>query len=255
MKSKLALKLALFFAGLVSTLTASAGTVNSPYQVGTWQGFRTAAVSYTFDDNLGNQYSIAVPMFNAKGFKLTLFTVTNWTGDWSSVEAAASYGHEIASHSVTHSDFNSASTDQNAECRDSQSAIKSNVPDQSCVTLAYPYGSVGNESITSQYYIAARGLWGIESSTPSDFFNIGSVICGENGTTDLNGAADSAANSGGWCVYLIHALDNEGGYSPLASSVLQSSVNYMDSNRSKFWVETFGNVVRYIRERNDVSIT
>jgi hypothetical protein len=29
----------------------------------------------------------------------------------------------------------------------------------------------------------------------------------------------------------------------------------MDSNRNKFWVQTFGNVVRYIRERNDVSVS
>ncbi len=254
------MKLALLLAASVAS-AAFAGTVNSPYQVGTWQGFSTAAVSYTFDDNCGNQYSVAVPMFNAKGFKLTLFTVSGWAGDWSSVKSAAAYGHEIASHTVDHADFNSSSTDQTSECRDSQSAINSNVTSQKCVTLAYPYGSAGSESITSQYYIAARGVYGaIESSTPSDFMGIAGIICGDAGTTDLNGSADSAASSGGWCDFVIHGIKtssntNGDGYSPLDSSALQSSINYMDSNRGKFWVQTFGNVVRYIRERNDVSVS
>ena len=149
------MKLALLLAASVAS-AAFAGTVNSPYQVGTWQGFSTAAVSYTFDDNCGNQYSVAVPVFNAKGFKLTLFTVSGWAGDWSSVKSAASYGHEIASHTVDHADFNSSSTDQTAECRDSQSAINSNVTSQKCVTIAYPYCDAGSKSITSQYYIAGR---------------------------------------------------------------------------------------------------
>jgi oligosaccharide reducing-end xylanase len=253
------IKLALLLAALVAS-AALAGTVNSPYQVGTWQGFKTAAVSYTFDDDLGNQYSIAVPMFNTKGFKLTLFTVTGWLGgNYSNVKTAASYGHEIASHTVDHATMSSLSdADQTSECANSQSTINANVTNQKCVTLAYPGCAVGNESIVAQYYIGARGCSGqIVPSTPSDFMNISSIICGSmgiNSASALNSAADSAANSGRWCVYLIHALDNEGGYSPLASSILQSSVNYMDSNRGKFWVQTFGNVVRYIRERNAVNV-
>jgi len=88
--------------GLLTTSVGLAGTVSAPYQIGTWQGFRQAAITYTFDDDLPNQYSIAVPMFNAKGFKMTLFTVTIWLPGraWSLVQTAASFGHEVASHTV-----------------------------------------------------------------------------------------------------------------------------------------------------------
>ena len=55
-------------------------------------------------------------------------------------------------------------------------------------------------------------------------------------------------------MYLIHAIDNDNGYSPLPSATLQATLNYLSTNQSKFWVETFGNVVRYIRERNAVSV-
>jgi hypothetical protein len=71
----------------------------------------------------------------------------------------------------------------------------------------------------------------------------------------LNRLADNAAASNnGWCVYLFHGIDNDGGYSPVSTATLQGCVDYMDKNRQKFWIESFGNVIRYIRERNAVSI-
>jgi hypothetical protein len=55
-------------------------------------------------------------------------------------------------------------------------------------------------------------------------------------------------------VLLLHGIDNDGGYSPLSSQILRESVQYLDARRNAFWVETFGNVVRYIKERNDVTV-
>ena len=65
---------------LLATLIGAsrAGSVQAPYEVGTWQGFRRAAITYTFDDNCANQFALAVPMFNASGLKLTLYPVINW---------------------------------------------------------------------------------------------------------------------------------------------------------------------------------
>ena len=64
-------------------ITVNAGysqTIAPPYQVGDWPGFRTAAVTYTFDDGCSNQFAIAIPMFNEFGYKLTLFTITGLGG-------------------------------------------------------------------------------------------------------------------------------------------------------------------------------
>jgi len=233
-----------------------AGPVQAPYEIGTWEGFRSAAVSFTFDDDLPNQYAKAVPMFNAVGFKLTLFTVTSWLSTWSDVQYAASCGHEIASHTVTHPQLSLLSlAKQTNELADSQIAINANVTNQSCVTLAYPNCVEGNVALTTAYYIAARGCSGsLVPSTPPDFMNISSFVCGSAGSiqtpAQFNTEANTAAGSKSWCVFLIHALDNDNGYSPLPSATLQASVNFFNTNRSKFWVETFGNVVRYIRERN-----
>ncbi len=69
-------------------------TVPAGYQIAAWQGFRSAAISYTFDDNCPNQLAIAVPMFEKFGFKVTLFTVTSpkwaWPANWSGLQKAAS---------------------------------------------------------------------------------------------------------------------------------------------------------------------
>ena len=239
---------------------AQAGSVAAPYQIGTWEGFRPAAISYTFDDDCPNQYAEAVPMFHAAGLKMTLFTVTSWLGSWSQVQLAASYGDEIASHTVTHASLGSAAlaTVTNEEAN-SQSIINSYITDESCLTLAYPNCTVPSETITAQYYIAARVCSGtLVPSSPPDFLQISSYILGNTGpyTTgdSINNLADNAFNAKAWCVYLTHAIDGDSGYSPLSSTALQASVNYTSTNQSKFWVETFGNVVRYIKERNASSV-
>lgn len=249
----------LAFAGL----EGFAGTVSPPYQIGTWEGFRPAAVSYTFDDDLTNQYYKAVPMFNALGFKLTLFTVTTWVpgGSWAPILTAESYGHEIGSHTLTHPDLSMATAAQvSNEVINSQIIINANVPGQSCVTLAYPdCNPPANKSIVSSHYIAARGCSGqLVPSTPPDFMNISSFVCGQLGLANsqtMDAQAAAAVPQNAWCVFLIHALDNESGYSPLPSASLLGSLQYMSANQNKFWVETFGHVVRYIRERNAASVT
>ena len=88
--------------------------------------------------------------------------------------------------------------------------------------------------------------------------NISSFVLGSAGSyttaASINNLANSATNSSKWCVYLIHSIDVNNDYSPLSSTVLQASVNYLSTNQNKFWVETFGNVVCYIKERNAASV-
>lgn len=235
-------------------------TVTGPYEVGTWQGFRSAAISYTFDDNCSNQLALAVPMFNEFGFTLTLFTVINWSPNWTGLQNAASHGHESASHTVTHASLNSISDSlQTVELKNSQMIIDAHITGQKCMTIAYPNCNVGNTSIVRQYYFAARICSGvIEGSTPADFMRISSIICGTQGSvktsTDFKSRADAAVSARGWCVYLIHGIDNDGGYSPLPSDTLRASLVYLKANPNKFWASSFGNVAKYIRERNSVSV-
>ena len=255
-----------FFSIMALTTSVSlAGSVAAPYEIGTWLGFRSAAISYTFDDGCSNQFSVAIPMFDAKGFKLTLFSIVGATNGmfpgWSKLQNAASKGHEIASHTLTHPNLAQLpDSQQTTELKDSQAAINANVSGQKCLTLAYPYCVAGKDSLTSQYYIAARTCSGqIVPTTPANFMAINSFGCGPLGSPvatfqDFTNTANHALTARGWCVYLIHGIDSDGGYSPLPSATLQTSVNFFSANRDKFWVETFGNVARYILERNAASV-
>jgi len=262
-------------ASILSVLSLSAEcfgqTAASPYQVGTWQGFRTAAVSYTFDDNLPNQLAIAVPMFDQFGFKVTLFTVTGpssvwaWPANWSGLQKAAAEGHEIGSHTITHPYFSQIGDSiQQEECQLSQDTINAHIPGNQSITIAYPYCISGNEAIDASYYIAGRGCSGqIVSKTPGDFMNISSFVLGDQGTNTVSGIeslANNAASSNGWCVYLIHAIigpngAEAGGYSPISPDTILATLQYLSANPGKFWVAPFGTVARYIKERNSASVS
>jgi oligosaccharide reducing-end xylanase len=248
---------------IVFLIAVNAGysrTIDPNYAVGTWQGFRTAAVTYTFDDGCPYQYTIAIPMFNQYGYKLTMFTVTGkgWylPTHWDQLQTAAAAGHEIGSHTVTHPTL--SASNEVYELSNSKIAIEVNVPGSKCVTVAYPMCVESTPSVIATYYIAGRTCSGsIVPATPTDFYQISSFALGSNGintTAGIIAKADAAAASGQWCVYLVHGIDTDGGYSPLSSGILKATLDYLYANKSKFWVSSFSNVVRYIKERNDVNV-
>jgi oligosaccharide reducing-end xylanase len=241
------------------------GTVAPPYQVGTWSGFRTAAVSYVSDAGyLSNLYTIAVPMFNSYGFKLSMFEIPNWNPPWSSVQAAVAQGHEASSLLMDHGNLPDMNETQATwELSQSQIVINSYIqPGSQCLIVGYPNCNIAYKSLIAQYYIAARTCGvSINPSTPPDFYAIDSLIVGSATTQGLNSTAgfitkdNQAASMGGWVVYLVHDINNQGGYSPISATILNESLQYLDNNRNTFWVQNFGNVVRYIKERNDASVS
>jgi len=248
----------LFF--LISTGLLKSQTVDSLYKVGIWQGFRQGAVSFTFDDNCANQLSVVMPMFDQYGFKMTFYTVINWGPNWTALQAAALNGHEIGSHTVSHSSLSSLTDDQQTtEYKNSQDAINSHITGQKCLTIAYPNCVIGNSAICKQYYIAGRICSGsIVPKRPTDFMSISSIVCGSQGsiqrTSDFTDKVDAAVLSNGWVIFLVHAIDGESGYSPTSSTQLKGALDYISQNKDKIWESTFSNIVRYIKERNNVSV-
>jgi oligosaccharide reducing-end xylanase len=231
------------------------------YEIGTWEDFRGSAITYTFDDNCPNQYTKAVPMFNALGFKGTFYTVTGWSPQWDVLEAMASNGHEIGSHCVTHISLYGLSTaKETKELRNSRDTINAHIPSLQCVTMSYPYCAVGTKELCAQYYISARGCQGfVEGKTPGDMMNISSIICGSLGAVNtvaqFKAQINSAVNKKGWCVFLIHGIDDDpGAYSPLSSAVFNNSLLYCKIRNYKCWVSTFANVSKYIGERDSASV-
>jgi len=257
MRKYLILSSILFF---ICSVYMYAQSIDSSYKVATWRGFRKAAVTFTFDDNCSNQFSKALPLFDTYGFKMTFYPVINWSPDWNILRSAALNGHEVGSHTVSHPHLSLLTIEQQAnELVNSQNKINTEITVQKCLTIAYPYCELGNDSLIRSHYIAGRGCSGaIEKSTPNNFMNISSIICGSQGLVkginDFMNKLKSSVSSKGWVVFLIHGIDNDGGYSPISSDTLKTVLDSLDNYRSTYWIATFLNVVQYIRERNSVSI-
>lgn len=110
-----------------------------------------------------------------------------------------------------------------------------------------------------RYSLAARTCSGqLAPGSPTNFLRLNSYVCGSLGPVrtveDFKNRADSAATAKAWGVYLIQVIDNDGGCSPISAATLQGSLDYLSANPEKFQVEAFGNVARYIRERNAASV-
>ncbi|MCX7987001.1 MAG: polysaccharide deacetylase family protein [Bacteroidales bacterium] len=233
---------------------------NVSVEVAKWYGFKDAAICYTFDDGCSNQFLKARPMFDSAGFPMTLFTVTNWASNWSVLKAMAENGHEIASHSVSHPNFGQINIEnQDIELSKSKAIIEQKIG-RPCLTHAYPYCVKSNDSLVKVNYLSARGCQGyIEKATPADYYNISSIIVGNLGAvktySDFKNYFKQAAVQKGWLVFLIHGIDNDGGYSPIPSSELQKSLLYLEPRTAKYWVTTFKAATLYSKERDAAQVT
>lgn len=238
---------------------SNAQSIESPYEAGTWEGFRSAAVTYTFDDGLPNQITYAVPLFDSLGFKATFYVIVNKVTNWATFKNLAQKGYEIGSHTMSHPDSLAGSPTEEYELKNSQAQINNHIPGNQCITIAYPLCRQGDIPLISRYYIAGRKCQGnVELKTPKNFYGISSIGCGSksslNSVHELDSMADLAVKTKGWCVFLAHDIVPGRGYSPLDPSIIKGNLNYLDQNRDKFWVATFSNVVRYIKERDSVNI-
>ena len=226
-------------------------------EIATWAGFTKAAVTWTFDDGAreSSAHTWAAGELDKYGFPGTFYLVTNWTsGQYGSYSALVAKGHEIGSHSDSHSS-------SDGELASSQNTINQNLPGQKCLTVAYPNCQVPTESTVLRYYIGGRICGGQNNSkSPNNFARLDSHICGtqgKNSASQFQSTCQSAAGSNGWTVFLIHGFSQRqaaGSYSPTSESAFTETLSWLDKNRSTYWVATFRDVIKYIKERDNATL-
>lgn len=236
-------------------------------EIGTWAGFRTAAVSFTFDDGPQSDVDIAMPMFEKYGYKATFNIVTNWAGGningmltWSGVKELAAAGHEIASHSDSHPDGTMSAN----EISSSKGKINQNIQQPyGCVTLAYPNCNTPGDAQVLQNYVVGRicnsGSSIMGKNGPSNWAAVPAMMTGGNGTSDFTGNMQTAVQQGGWVAFLTHGFttgtNGYANYSPTNASAMEEGLKYAKQNDSKIWVAPMGHVAMYIKERNASTAT
>lgn len=233
-----------------------------PFEIAVWGNFAKGAISHTFDDCLSSGTTRIVDSgmaaFDAKNIHMTLFVITSTltTAHWNTLKTVFAHGHEIGSHSVTHTSIVS-------ELSPSQQIIKTNVQGEKCVSIAYPNCSTPGDAEVLKYYIAGRNCNGqLNSTTPANFAQINAIGVGAgaggytNTVSGINAIAEQAITSGGWAVCMHHGIGSDThAWAVTNLSEMIKHLEYLDTNRTRIWAETFGNVSRYIRERNSATVT
>jgi peptidoglycan/xylan/chitin deacetylase (PgdA/CDA1 family) len=242
---------------------AVAENATPPARIAHFAGDRGAAISYTFDDNLRDQFTLAVPMLNEMDFKGTFFVIAGktagtpeegeqkiengnprnlWGGiSWPELKKMADQGHEIASHTWTHPALTKlTAADLDAQLSKAYDAIKTHIG-KPPLTIAFP-GNGSNPEVQAaalKYHVAYRAF---QQSTKR-----------ESTTASLNAWADKLVEEKKWGILMVHGIAK--GYSAMASpEILHQHLKYVKSRERDIWVDTFANISRYEKERDDAKL-
>lgn len=247
---------------LLGLAAASLANDTAPrVRIARYDGDRAAAISYTFDDGLRDQYTIGVPILNEFGFKGTFFVIPGvetetveqakakendaraWGSvTWTELAEMAKQGHEIGSHTWSHPNLPKVPPEElDAEFTKANEEIKKRL-DVQPLTLAFPFNATNPKvkAAASKFYVACRTYQtATNGSTTAD---------------SLNKWADKLVTDQKWGVLMTHAVVH--GFSAMSDpEVFRSHLKYVKSHENEIWVGTFADVARYEKERDDAKLT
>ena len=245
---------------LLTVLYAPIKLAATSHEITKWRNNRAGAVSLTFDDGYLSQATTGKDLLSAKNIRGTFFLPIfrlDWNDStWDDWRSVAAQGNEVGSHTLSHPYLTELSEQElRLELSQSQAAINLNIPTQSCLTFAYPYGDSNDfvRAVSSEYYIASRSTGGFESlegmnyypeglNPPIHFDNIMSRNI-DNDTIELmTSYIDYAEQNNAWLCVHMHELQDPAKVERLSQFLDELLVKDV-------WVDTFGTIVRYMRER------
>ncbi len=245
-----------------SQTTTSSEPAPAPLRIARFSGDRAAALSYTFDDGLRDQFTLAVPMLNEAGFKGTFFVIPGqvaetveaaerkstekraWGGiTWDELRSMAGQGHEIGSHTWSHRSLPKLTAEEvETELTLAAATIEDRIG-RPALTLAFPF----NQS-TPEIEAAAR-------KHHAAFRDRQTGVGGEKSTVVwLNQWADQQIRDRAWGVIMAHAIGH--GYAAFTDpEILRTHFRYVKSREADLWVDTFARVALYGQERDNATLT
>ncbi len=211
-------------------------------------------------------------------------------GYWSQFQQLLAQGNEIGDHTMTHADLTTLPVGDTTtpktityELFNSKQLIEQKIPGAKVISLAYPMGAYNSTvtSIASQNYESARTVGGYVQSLSISGENWYSLIAGDlrfdqprDVLEDDQDEFDSYTNilqnqtiaNGQWSIFLAHefapfdSLTNGRSlnyYYPVSVEWLTSLCQWLKqkSDSNFVWVDTYGNVTKYIKERQNFSST
>jgi len=253
-----ALKNQFIWVSIFLVLSISGGQAFPDHRIVSWPGNREGAVSLTFDDGCPSQRLLGFGELERRGYRGTFFLVSgSLPGGWNGWKKAALSGHEIGSHTVSHPRLSRLPGDRlTEEMLRSKSDIEKNVSSKKCMFFAYPFGDCDRDVMAQarEVYAASR-LGGVDcglNEVSVDFARVRG--CSPDDGNDIYLYTDEAERHGQWLVAIFHSLD--GAKDCYGSWTFGDWTAYLDYLETKnLWVATFGEAVKYIRERMAAKVT
>ena len=230
--------------------------VTTPVSVAKFDGNRKAAVSYTFDDGIQDQYTLAYPEMKKRGIRATFGIIGSKVGGtikatgvpdvpamtWDQIREMYADGFEIASHGYNHKNLTSLDDEaRTAEVVNNDNLIEQEVG-QRPLTFIYPYNGKSDEIVA----------W-IESN------HVGSrtyqqSMGGSSNELTMNSYVDGLISNGSWGVTMTHSIAE--GYDHFQDPQrLFNHWDYVITLQDELWVAPFHEVAGYVRERDNAVVT
>lgn len=218
-------------------------------EVSTWPQGKPAALTLAFDDVKPCMFFTVAPALEARGYVATFFVNTAKVGDyWAPWIEMHQYGHELGNHTRHHVPLDSIPLEQaRAEIENGRADLLNNIPGLTDVpSFCYPEGASTPDvrAIVLEKHISARGYWGWNDPTPSDY----SMICGRNFESLAQCISDIqwAINTRTWLEAYFHEISPDG----MLEDDFQRYLDNIGAWRDSLWIATQGTVAKYTIERD-----
>ena len=232
-------------------LSLSVAAQDVKVYVAKYKDGKACATSFTFDDGNKDNFTIAAPELEKRGWRGTFWlncsTVPgeerglSYRMTWDDISAMHQKGHEMSNHGWAHKRLPSISAKEaQEEIEKNDSAIFVHIGVRP-VTFCYPYNAKNKEVVA----LASKGRVG----TRTRQYAFGE----QSSDQQLRQRMDKAIAKQDWAVWMTHGITR--GYDYFKDqSRYTSFLDYVKGLEDKIWVGTFREVAAYIAERDAVRL-
>ena len=224
---------------------------------------KRGAVSFTFDDGMRSHLDFAIPALELFGFRGTFFVIGGrvrdgdaaapfWKGepydtDWSEWRAAQANGHEIGNHTWSH-------PESLTELDDEQLAVDVNVSfDKLSAALGRPPFSFAYPRQRSDERVRAAVL--ARHRAARDDYKAYNHERENFSPERLDARIDLAITRAAWFTPVLHVVTGPcNSADTTTEEVLLGHLEHVKRREPRLWVDTFGRIVRYYRQREAATL-
>jgi len=230
-------------------LSMAAGLSAQDFSIARFRGDKKAAVSFTFDDAYLDQYTLAVPELEKRGWRGTFWIIPTridcWgvkpLMSWEQIKELSDRGHEMSNHGMTHAHMKTLTNEQAYhEIHDADTALLSHTG-KFPRTYCFAYG----EHTPEIRDMALEGRLGLRENHKA----LGQCYSTRQLAADL----EKDIAEGGWLITMTHAMLD--GYDQFDR--IEDFTGFLDAvkaHEADLWVDTFENVADYAGVRDATTL-